>query len=70
MTNSPEVALHRKFPAKTPRVALGFKAYGAELWRQAAVDSLRKFDPRTQIRNPVMLSLIHIYLARARCRSP
>jgi K+-transporting ATPase ATPase B chain len=54
MTNSPEVALHRKFPAKTPRVALGFKAYGAELWRQAAVDSLRKFDPRTQIRNPVM----------------
>jgi K+-transporting ATPase ATPase B chain len=54
MTNSPEVALHRKIPAKTPRVALGFEAYGAELWRQAAIDSLRKFDPRTQIRNPVM----------------
>jgi len=29
-------------------------AYTAELLRQAAFDSLRKFDPRVQIRNPVM----------------
>jgi potassium-transporting ATPase ATP-binding subunit len=28
--------------------------YDAALWRQATIDSLRKFDPRTQIRNPVM----------------
>jgi potassium-transporting ATPase ATP-binding subunit len=28
--------------------------YDATLWRQATIDSLRKFDPRTQIRNPVM----------------
>jgi len=54
MNPSPEVSLHRKFPRKTPRVAMRFEAYGAELWRQAALDSLRKFDPRTQIRNPVM----------------
>ena len=54
MNPSPEVSLHRKFPRRTPRAALGFETYGAELWRQAALDSLRKFDPRTQIRNPVM----------------
>jgi potassium-transporting ATPase ATP-binding subunit len=29
-------------------------AYTPELLRQAAADSIRKFDPRTQIRNPVM----------------
>jgi potassium-transporting ATPase ATP-binding subunit len=28
--------------------------YDATLWRQATIDSLRKFDPRNQIRNPVM----------------
>ena len=28
--------------------------YDAALWRRATIDSLRKFDPRTQIRNPVM----------------
>jgi K+-transporting ATPase ATPase B chain len=54
MNKSPEVSLHRKFAGKAPRVAPGFEAYDAQLWRQAAVDSLRKFDPRTQIRNPVM----------------
>jgi len=54
MKNSPEVSLHRKFAGKAPRVAPGFEAYGAQLWRQAATDSLLKFDPRTQIRNPVM----------------
>jgi potassium-transporting ATPase ATP-binding subunit len=30
------------------------RAYSAELIRQALVDSLKKFDPRVQIRNPVM----------------
>jgi len=30
------------------------QAYGRELLLQALVDSLRKFDPRTQVRNPVM----------------
>jgi K+-transporting ATPase ATPase B chain len=54
MKKSPEVSLRRKFTGKAPRVAPGFEAYGAQLWRQATVDSLRKFDPRTQIRNPVM----------------
>ncbi len=28
--------------------------YDAALWRQATIDSLRKFDPRNQVRNPVM----------------
>jgi len=28
--------------------------YDAALWRRATIDSLRKFDPRNQIRNPVM----------------
>jgi potassium-transporting ATPase ATP-binding subunit len=28
--------------------------YDADLWRQATIDSFRKFDPRNQIRNPVM----------------
>ena len=27
---------------------------GLDLWRQSAIDSLKKFDPRAQIRNPVM----------------
>jgi len=54
MNNSPEVSLQRKFARKQPRAAPGLGAYGAQLWRQAAVDSLLKFDPRNQIRNPVM----------------
>ena len=41
-----------------PASARGGKApqavYDAALWRQATIDSLRKFDPRIQIRNPVM----------------
>jgi K+-transporting ATPase ATPase B chain len=32
----------------------GYQGYKADLFRQAFVDSLRKFDPRLQIRNPVM----------------
>jgi potassium-transporting ATPase ATP-binding subunit len=39
---------------KPVRLAPGIGAYSAELWRQAVWDSLRKFDPRVQIRNPVM----------------
>jgi potassium-transporting ATPase ATP-binding subunit len=54
MNKSPEVSLHRKFASKAPRVAPGFAAYDAQLWRQAAADSLKKFDPRNQVRNPVM----------------
>jgi K+-transporting ATPase ATPase B chain len=54
MNKPPEVSLHRKFAGKAPRATPGFEAYSTELWRQAAVDSLMKFDPRTQIRNPVM----------------
>jgi len=41
-----------------PASARGGKApkavYDAALWRQATTDSLRKFNPRTQVRNPVM----------------
>ena len=54
MNTSPEVSLHRKFPREAPRIAPGIAAYGAELWRQSAIDSLKKFDPRVQVRNPVM----------------
>ena len=54
MNTSPEVSLHRKFPREAPRIAPGIEAYGAQLWRQSAIDSLKKFDPRVQIRNPVM----------------
>ena len=54
MKNPPEVSLHRTFPRRAPRVAPGIAAYGTQLWRQAAANSLKKFDPRTQIRNPVM----------------
>jgi len=53
MNNSPEASLDRKFP-REQRVAPGAAAYGAQLWRQCAIDSLKKFDPRVQIRNPVM----------------
>ena len=54
MYKSPEVSLHRKFPREAPRMAPGIAAYGVRLWRQSAIDSLKKFDPRAQIRNPVM----------------
>jgi len=36
----------RSVPAKV--------VYDAALWRQATLDSFLKFDPRTQVRNPVM----------------
>jgi potassium-transporting ATPase ATP-binding subunit len=54
MNYSPEVSLHRKFPREAPRIAPRIEAYGAQLWRQSAIESLKKFDPRAQIRNPVM----------------
>jgi K+-transporting ATPase ATPase B chain len=54
MSTPPEMSLYRKFPRDAPRIAPGIAAYGAQLWRQSAIDSLKKFDPRVQIRNPVM----------------
>jgi potassium-transporting ATPase ATP-binding subunit len=54
MNDPLEVSLHRTFSRQAPRVAPGIAAYGSQLWRQSAIESLKKFDPRTQIRNPVM----------------
>jgi hypothetical protein len=54
MNDTPEVSLHRKFPREAPRAAPGIGAYGVQLWRHSTIESLKKFDPRTQIRNPVM----------------
>jgi potassium-transporting ATPase ATP-binding subunit len=45
-----DVSLRRKTPRETRSAA----TYGAALWRQAVLDSLHKFDPRVQVRNPVM----------------
>jgi K+-transporting ATPase ATPase B chain len=39
---------------RPPRKARARKAYDSRLLRQALVDSLKKLDPRSQIRNPVM----------------
>ena len=52
MSSNSGVTLHARPPRarKAPVKA----NYGAALWRQATVDSLRKFDPRVQLRNPVM----------------
>ena len=54
----PEVALRRKWPlavrlarARRERAA---PVYGADLLLSTLLDSLRKFDPRAQVRNPVM----------------
>jgi K+-transporting ATPase ATPase B chain len=53
--NSPSATiLRRKTPGEPSRETPGIAAYGPELWRRAAADSLRKFNPRVQIRNPVM----------------
>jgi potassium-transporting ATPase ATP-binding subunit len=54
MSDLSEISLHRKFRGSAPRLPPGIATYGTELWRQAATESLKKFDPRTQIRNPVM----------------
>jgi K+-transporting ATPase ATPase B chain len=46
--------LRKKRPPEAPRVSPGIGVYGAALWRRACIDSLKKFDPRVQVRNPVM----------------
>jgi potassium-transporting ATPase ATP-binding subunit len=53
MPGADEVSLHRSRRGTADRKSLT-GAYTAELLRQAAADSVRKFDPRVQIRNPVM----------------
>ena len=59
MTTTSGQALPTQAPKLTPPAAAqakvqGGKIYGAELFGQALVESLKKFDPRLQIRNPVM----------------
>src|SRR3974390_3898522 len=49
-----EVTSRRKAPPAANRKAVPWHGYDAELLLQAAIGSLRKFDPRVQIRNPVM----------------
>jgi K+-transporting ATPase ATPase B chain len=39
---------------RPPGKARARRAYDSRLLRQALVDSLKKLDPRIQIRNPVM----------------
>jgi K+-transporting ATPase ATPase B chain len=52
------VTLRRKWPHRVQPPANGGTraepAYGADLLLSALADSLRKFDPRVQIHNPVM----------------
>jgi K+-transporting ATPase ATPase B chain len=52
--NSTSKAGTPKAAREVSRQGLGLGAGGAALWRQAILDSLRKFDPRVQVRNPVM----------------
>src|SRR3974390_3888920 len=49
-----EVTSRRKSPPAANRKAVPWHRYDAELLLQAAIGSLRRFDPRVQIRNPVM----------------
>jgi hypothetical protein len=53
-----DVTLRRKFRRPEERVAAGkariAEPYGVDLLSNALVASLWKFDPRVQIRNPVM----------------
>src|SRR3974390_3116290 len=49
-----EGTLRRKPPPAANRRAVPWNGYEAELLLQPAIGSLRKFDPRVQIRNPVM----------------
>ena len=44
----------RAKPASTRGGKAPKAIYDAALWRRATIDFLRKFDPRTQVRNPVM----------------
>ena len=56
--SEPEVTLRQKFRSAEDRVAAGkariAEPYGADLLLSAPIASLWKFDPRVQIRNPVM----------------
>jgi hypothetical protein len=56
--SEPKVTLRQKFRSAEDRVAAGkariAEPYGAELLLSALITSLWKFDPRVQIRNPVM----------------
>jgi hypothetical protein len=53
-----DVTLRRKFRCPEDRIAAGKarieEPYGADLLLSALIDSLWKFDPRVQVRNPVM----------------
>ena len=49
-----QVSLRQRSRGPADHKALPWHAYDAELLLQAAIGSLRKFDPRVQIRNPVM----------------
>jgi potassium-transporting ATPase ATP-binding subunit len=53
MPGEDEVRLRRSRRPHTDRT-LTAGGYTAELLRQAALDSIKKFDPRVQFRNPVM----------------
>jgi hypothetical protein len=53
MNPTPASALDPAIPASFPR-APAYRYYGAALLRRALLDSLRKFHPRVEIRNPVM----------------
>jgi potassium-transporting ATPase ATP-binding subunit len=56
--SEPEVTLRQKFRSAEDRVAAGkariAEPYGADLLLSALIASLWKFDPRVQLRNPVM----------------
>jgi K+-transporting ATPase ATPase B chain len=54
MSSSSGISLRVKPPRAEARKTPVKAVYGAALWRQAMIDSLRKFDPRVQVRNPVM----------------
>ncbi len=54
MSSSSGISLHVKPPRAEARETPVKAVYGAALWRQAMIDSLRKFDPRVQVCNPVM----------------
>jgi len=49
-----QVTLRRKWRRAADRKAVPWHAYDVALLRQAVLGSLAKFDPRIQIRNPVM----------------
>ena len=54
MAAANQVSLQRKWRGTTGRTASPWHAYTTDLLLEAAIASLAKFDPRVQIRNPVM----------------